>query len=163
MGVSRSLAHPPWGRCQLRAFCLSCSHPGCGLAGFRGCSPPVRSPSSSLCPSLELPPCVGVSRPGFPFPGCAGTGGRAGMGKLGFGARVLFGVLGGHFRGSGHVPTERTQERTLGCEQGLEPSCPHHFSPTGHFQKAGTVPAPPTRAPCFCRCCLTGEELSPGS
>lgn len=37
---------------------------------------------------------MGVSRPGFPFPGCAGTGGWMGVGKPGLGAQAPFGVSG---------------------------------------------------------------------
>lgn len=130
------------------------------------CQEPVFKPAG-LCPSLELLPHVGVSRPGFPFPGCAATGGRAAWGSRASEPGLCLASRGEHFRGSGHAPAERARERTLGCEQGLEPSCPPPLLPhrplPETWDHSSTSHTGFHKAQWFCRYCLTGEGLNPGS
>lgn len=110
---------------------------------------------------------MGVSRPGFPFPGCAGTGGWMGVGKPGFGAQAPFGVSGWALGGSGHAPAERTPGEDPWLRAGPGALLPSPISPPraasrklGLFQN---LPHGLAQAQWFCRYCLTGEELSPGS
>lgn len=147
-GGSRSLALPGpdvssglsvWVMCILAAALLDSE----AAPHVSGAHLQARRPMSK--PGAPTP--YGCQQAWPPFPRLCGDQRVGGCGEAGlWSAGSIWGLGVGTWAAQGTCLLRGRWERTLGCEQAWSPPAPHHFSPTGYFQKAEAVPEPPTWA-----------------